>query len=206
MRRGGHGCAGTVADVRRRARDGAGRGNAAQEGCENVGDTLPDQLLVWIVPRLRHTIGYGGREEGFNCPERGDCERRAHQSADEVECRHWEIQSRQAGRNPAVTAGNCRDRQVRQMRNGCRNSHGNDAGGNPAIDSRPEINNRHGQGAERHAPSIHPTEMLEEHRDLLRCVLGHFQAEPEKFIELSAKNNDGDAAGESGDDGVREKF
>ena len=40
----------------------------------------------------------------------------------------------------------------------------------------------------------------------MRDALGHLQFKPEKFIELPAKDDYGDAAGESCDDRVRKKF
>ena len=49
-------------------------------------------------------------------------------------------------------------------------------------------------------------QMARERDDLLRHVSRHFESEPEKFIQLPAEDNDGNAAGESGHDRIGEEL
>ena len=71
---------------------------------------------------------------------------------------------------------------------------------------RPKINDRQRQGSGAQGIPIHVLQMQGQRADLLRHALRHLQAEPEKLVQLSAKNDHGDAAGESGHDRIRKKF
>ena len=64
-----------VAHVRRRARDRAGRGEAAEDRRQHVREALPDQLLVRVMARARHAVGDDGRQQRLDRAEQRDRER-----------------------------------------------------------------------------------------------------------------------------------
>jgi len=49
-----------VTDIRCRARDRAGGRETAEQGRDDIGDTLPYQFLIRIVLGSRHAIGNHG--------------------------------------------------------------------------------------------------------------------------------------------------
>ena len=80
----GHGRAAAVIDVRHRAGDGPGDGDAAEEGHDDVGRALSHQLRVRVVPVARHTVGHCGREERLNGSEHGNGEGRGQEQIDRL--------------------------------------------------------------------------------------------------------------------------
>ena len=68
-----------VAHVRRRARDGAGRREAAEQRRHNVRDALPDQFLVRVVARARHAVGDDRGQQRLDRAQHRDRERRTDQ-------------------------------------------------------------------------------------------------------------------------------
>ena len=68
-----------VAHVRRGAGDRAGRREAAEQRRDDVGDALPDQLLIGVVARARHAVGDDGRQQRLDRAEHRDGERRPDQ-------------------------------------------------------------------------------------------------------------------------------
>src|SRR5436305_14516414 len=93
------------------------------------------------------------------------------------------------GRNTTEPAADCCYGPVREMRQKRSREHGDNAGRHAFADSWPQINGRHRQRADRERIPVHPRKMAAERTNLLRNVRGHFQSEPEEFVELSAENN-----------------
>ncbi len=101
MNEAGEGAGGTVAYVGGRACDGPGCSEPAEQRCHDVGDPLPDQLLVGVVAGAGHPVGYDGRQKRLDCSQQGDGERRPEQRHDMRgrQVRHTE--RRQASGNAA---------------------------------------------------------------------------------------------------------
>ena len=77
--------AGAGADVDRGAGDRAGRGHAAEQRRDEVGEALAEQLAVGVVAAgVGHAVGDLRRQQALDRGERGDGERRAEQLADAV--------------------------------------------------------------------------------------------------------------------------
>ena len=65
-----------AADIDRGPRDRAGGGHAAEQGRDDVGKALTEQLAVGIVPLgVGHAVGDLGREQALDRGQRGDGER-----------------------------------------------------------------------------------------------------------------------------------
>ena len=79
-----HGGAAAVVDVRHGAGDGAGDGDAAKEGHDDVGRALSHQLRVRVVPIARHAVGHGGREERLDGAKHGDGKGRGQEQVDRL--------------------------------------------------------------------------------------------------------------------------
>jgi hypothetical protein len=92
----GHGRLRARADVGRRARDRARRGQSAHERRQHVGDALRGQLDVGIVPVARHAIGDRGGHERFDRSQHGHREHRWQQRHDQVEPEGRDVKCRQA--------------------------------------------------------------------------------------------------------------
>ena len=65
-----------IADAGCRAGDGAGRRESAEQRGQDVGDALPDQLLVRIMPGARHAVGDDRGQQRLDGAEQRDRERR----------------------------------------------------------------------------------------------------------------------------------
>ena len=81
----GDGRAAAVLDVRRRAGDGAGRRDAAEEAGRDVGDALGDELHVGLVAAADHAVGHDGREQRLDRREQRDRDGRRKELAHAVE-------------------------------------------------------------------------------------------------------------------------
>ena len=63
---------GPAFDVRSRARDGAGCGNATEDRTKDIGKALRHELLVGIVPFIGHAVGHHRAEERFDSRQQSD--------------------------------------------------------------------------------------------------------------------------------------
>ena len=97
--------AAAVADARRRARDGPGASDAAEERAEEVADPQREQLRVRVVPGAGHRVRHDGREERLDGSKERDGDGRREQRA-----KGGELQ----GEIPSQVPG--QDRQGRQAR------------------------------------------------------------------------------------------
>ena len=73
---------GAGADIRRRARDGAGRGYAAEHRRDDIRHALCHQLHIGFVVISAHAVSNDGRQQAFDGGEQCDRERRRKQRQD----------------------------------------------------------------------------------------------------------------------------
>ncbi|MNS93428.1 hypothetical protein D3C72_1276040 [compost metagenome] len=65
-----------IADIGGGAGDGAGGGKPAEQRRQDIGDALPHQLLVGIVPGAGHAVGHHRGQQRFDRAQHGDGEGR----------------------------------------------------------------------------------------------------------------------------------
>ena len=187
-------------------RDRARRRNSADQRRKNIRDPLPDQFLVWIVPRLCHAVGDHRGKKRFDGAERGDGKGRRHQLSHRIERNDRKVPARPAARELAESAADGRDRPAREMRQQRGGNNSNDTRRHAFDQARPQINDRQRDRACCHRIPIEIAEMQGQGFDLLRRVLRHLEAEPEKLVQLPAKNDHSNAAGEPGHDRIGKEF
>ncbi|MCY1377035.1 hypothetical protein D9M69_645770 [compost metagenome] len=73
---------GAIADIGGGTGDGACGGEAAEQGCRQIGDTLADQFLIGVVLGPGHTIRHHRGEQRFDGAQHGNGEGRADQLDD----------------------------------------------------------------------------------------------------------------------------
>ncbi len=190
------------ADIGSRARDGAGGRQASKHGRDDVGHALANQFDVGIVAVVAHAIGDHRRHQGFNRAQHGDGDRRAQQSVNKIGAEAGNRQMRQAAGNAAETASNGVDGKLEEIY--CRGSEqqhqnwsGNAIGGQAANHKdgdRCQGQSRRGviQRAEVAGQRFHAEP--EDAGDLV-------QVQTEEISHLGAGDQNGDAVGESDDDG-----
>src|SRR3954468_18494761 len=83
---------------------------------------------------------------------------------------------------------------------------GDDACRHPFRQVGPRVKDHESEHADGKGVPVDILQMSRERGDLLRHMPGHFEAEPEEFIQLPAEYDDGDAASEPRDDRVGEKL
>ena len=117
----GHRSLGAGANVGGRAGDGAGHGNAAEQGARDVGDALRHQFRVGVVAVAAHRVGDHGREQAFERGQNRHRQRGRQQRQDQVGAKLRNVDGRQGAADAAEFAADGFDRQVEEGGDqGCR--------------------------------------------------------------------------------------
>ena len=173
-------------DRHARARDGSGRGHAAEERQQDVTNALRDQLLIGVERFALHARGRRAAKQALDHAER----RNGHDGREQV----FEHREAQAAERQAV---------------GEQERLGNVADDNELIHARDCRDDRRKDDADeraRHAraPFFRMEAKTAIGRDLfqIRAALRH---RAEEVVDLPHRNDDGNARGEAHDDGHRDE-
>ena len=72
MNNSGYRCLTSIVDICHGTGDGSGSGNTSEQGSYDIGCSLSNQLCIGVVAVAYHTIGYGGRQQGFDSSQYGN--------------------------------------------------------------------------------------------------------------------------------------
>ena len=116
------------------------------------------------------------------------------------------MQTRQPCWDRAEAAVDRRDGPAREVSDHCRYHYRDDASRHTPGYERPPVECSESQCPDGQRLPVDAVEIARKRDDLLRHVSRHFETEPKKLIQLSAEDDDGNAAGESRHDRVGEEL
>ena len=213
-----HGGSRARLDVRHRTRDRARRGNAAEEGHDEVGDALAHQFLIGVVAVVRHRVGDAGAQKTFNRAEHGD---REHRPEEHLRRFPFEVGNREGGqglRNAAELRADRLDGKVEDRDEGCRKDEHDDGARqmrDPALPGRtahrvalgPELHEEEARERDAERPEVHRVDVGRDRAHLTEEVSGHLlDAKPQEVLHLLQADHDGDAVGEADHDRDRNEL
>ena len=90
MNNSGYRCLATVVDVRHGTGDSTCGGNTSEQRGYDIGCSLCDQFCIGIVAVAYHTVGYSGRQQGFDSSQygNGDSHRKQFPDSFPIQRRH----------------------------------------------------------------------------------------------------------------------
>ncbi len=197
----GDGGACSAADVGGGAGDGSGGGEASHERDDEVGEALTDEFGVRVVAGIGHAVRDGGGEEAFNGPECGDGEGGAHEGAEVGEGEGGEVPAGEGGGQFAELAADGFDRPVQEGDEDGGDGNRDDGGGDATGEFGQEEDDEESDGSGEGGGPVDVGEVADGLQKDFRGVLFSSETETEQGGDLPQKNDHGDAAGESGDDG-----
>ena len=190
-------------------RDYARRRHATEQGRADVGDALPHEFLIGVVAVVNHAVSDHRAEQRFNRAEDGDGEAGVEQVAPFVERQAGPVRQRKTERNAAELGADRLNAEVFEVKQiHCRRAErdGRDGTRHAAAPRfGPGEDEQHTRDGDGQRQSIR-LEVSRERFDLADEVRRQFHVESEKVVDLRAEDDDRNAAGEAGDDGVRDVF
>ena len=192
-------------DRHARARDGSGRGHAAEERQQDVTNALRDQLLIGVERFALHARGRRAAKQALDHAER----RNGHDGREQV----FEHREAQAAERQAVgeqeRLGNVADDSELIHARDCRDDRRKDDADERARHTRapffrPEDHHQHDEKADEHRLHVRMEAKTAIGRDLfqIRAALRHRAKE---VVDLPHRDDDGNARGEAHDDGHRDE-
>ncbi len=202
-----HRRAAAVAHVRRRPRDGAGRGDPAEDRGGEVRHALGHQLHVGAVATADHPVGHNRREERLNRAEERDRERRLHELPGRVPGHLRNPRCRKPAADLPEAGTDRLDVEMEDLHGRGRGNQGDERTGDAAVDPGPELNDQDRPDADAQGPEVHRVQMPGVAAPLLHEVGRHGgHAKPEEILDLAGENHDADPGGETGGDRVRDEL